>query len=65
MASWCRLGAPLVRSSASSCLTAANEMGTGVQLNKYRLDPAHGLVAVDALLVVSWLAVAVQVAPAT
>ncbi len=44
---------------------AANELGTGVQLNGTRLDPANGLVAVDSELVVSWLAVAFQVASAT
>ncbi len=47
-ASWCGLGAPRARSSASSGLTAANELGTGVWLNGNGLDPEHGLVAVDA-----------------
>jgi hypothetical protein len=47
------LGAPRARSSASSGLAAANELGTGVQLNGDGLDPAHGLVAVDAARVVS------------
>ncbi len=47
------MGAPRARSSASSCLAAANELGTGVQLNGDGLDPAHGLVAVDAARVVS------------
>ena len=41
------MGAPRARSSASSGLAAANELGTGVQLNGDGLDPAHGLVAVD------------------
>ena len=41
------LGVPRARSSASSGLTAANELGTGVQLNGDGLDPAHGLAAVD------------------
>ncbi len=31
-----------------SCLTIANLLGTGVWLNSYGLDPAHGLVAVAA-----------------
>ncbi len=53
-ASWCWLGEPLARSSASSCLTAANELRTGVQLNSDELDPAHGLVAVDAALIASF-----------
>ncbi len=60
------LGAPLARSSASSGLAgvaAANELGTGVQLNCDGLDPEHGLVA--AQLVVSQLAAAAQVASAT
>ncbi len=60
------MGAPLARSSASSCLAgvaAANELGTGVQLNGNGLDPAHGLVAAE--LVVSQLAAAAQVASAT
>ncbi len=47
------MGAPKARSSASSCLAAANEVGTGVQLNGDGLDPAHGLVAVDAARIVS------------
>ena len=41
------LGAPRARGSASSGLAAANELGTGVQLNGDGLDPAHGLAAVD------------------
>ncbi len=41
------LGEPRARSSDSSGLTAANELGTGVQLNGDGLDPAHGLAAVD------------------
>ncbi len=45
--------APRARSSASSGLAAANELGTGVQLNGNGLDPAHGLVAVDAARIVS------------
>ncbi len=68
-ASWCWLGAPLARSSVSSCLAVANELGTGVQRNSDRdgLDPAHGLVAVDAERVVRLLtlAAAVQVTSAT
>ena len=47
------MGAPRARSSASSGLAAANELGTGVQLNGDGLDPAHGLVAVDAARIVS------------
>jgi hypothetical protein len=47
------------------CLAATNELGTGVQLNCNGLDPAHGLVAVDAERVASWLAAAVKVASAT
>ncbi len=47
------MGAPRARSSASSGLAAAYELGTGVQLNGDGLDPAHGLVAVDAARVVS------------
>ena len=47
------MGAPRARSSASSGLAAANELGTGVQLNGNGLDPAHGLVAVDAARIVS------------
>ncbi len=43
------MGAP----RASSCLVTANELGTGVQLKCYGLDPEHGLVGVDAVLVVS------------
>ena len=57
------LGAPRARSSASSGLAAANELGTGVQLNGNGLDPAHGLVAAEQ--VVSQLAAAAQVASAT
>ena len=34
-------------SSSSSGLAAANELGTGVQLNGDGLDPAHGLVAAE------------------
>ena len=52
------MGAPRARSSASSGLAAANELGTGVQLNGDGLDP--GLVAAE--LVVSQLAAAAQVA---
>ena len=48
-------------SFASSGLAAANELGTGVQLNGDGLDP--GLVAAE--LVVSQLAAAAQVAFAT
>ncbi len=40
-------------------------MGTGVQLNCNGLDPVHGLAAVDAARVVSWLASAAQVATET
>ena len=49
------MGAPRARSSASFGLAAANELGTvtGVHLNGDGLDPAHGLVAVDAARVVS------------
>ena len=47
------MGAPGARSSASSSLATANELGTDVQLNGDGLDPAHGLVAVDAARVVS------------
>ncbi len=47
------MGAPRARSSASFCLAAANALGTGIQLNSDGLDPAHGLVAVDAAGVVS------------
>ena len=57
------MGAPRARSSASSGLAAANELGTGVQLNGDGLDPAHGLVAAER--VVSQLAAAAQVASAT
>jgi hypothetical protein len=32
--SWSWVGAPLARSSASSCLTISNELGIGVQLNR-------------------------------
>ncbi len=39
--------------SASSGLAAANELGTGVKLNCNGLDPAIGLVAVDAARIVS------------
>ena len=61
------MGAPLARSSASSSLATANELGTDVQLNGDGLDPAHGLVAVHAarVTVVSRLAAAVQLASAT
>ncbi len=44
--------APQARSSASSCLAAANELGTDVQLNGNGRDPAHGLVKVDAARIV-------------
>ncbi len=47
----------------ASGLVAANEVGTGVQLNGNGLDPAHGLVAAGR--VVSQLAAAAQVASAT
>jgi len=57
------LGAPRARSSASSGLAAANELGTGVQLNGDGLDPAHGLVAAERVM--SQLAAAAQVASAT
>ncbi len=56
---------PGARSSTSPGLAAANELGTGVQLNGNGLDPAHGLAAVDAMRVVSRLAAAAQVATET
>jgi hypothetical protein len=62
---WCWLSLPLARSPAFSSLTTANELGTGVQMNCNRLDPAHGLVAVDSVQVVNQMAAAIQLASAT
>ncbi len=62
MASWCWLGALLARSSASSSLATDNKLGTDVQLNRDRLNPAFGPVAVDATRVMNQLATAVQAA---
>ena len=45
--------APRARRSTSSGLAIANVLGTGIQLNCDCLDPAHGLVAVDAARIVS------------
>ncbi len=50
--------APRARCSTSTGLAIANVLGTGVELNRDclddgRLDPAHGLIAVAAALIVS------------
>ncbi len=48
-----RFGAPDARRSTGSSHAIANVLGAGVQLNSDCLDPARGLVAVDAARVVS------------
>jgi hypothetical protein len=44
---------PGSRRSTGFGVAMANVLGTGIQLNSDGLDPAHGLVAVDAARVVS------------
>ncbi len=58
-AGWGGLGAPDARRSTGSGHAIANVLGAGVQLNSDCLDPARGLVAMDAARVVTrgWLVV--------